>query len=140
MRVVVTGASGNIGTSVLGALVEEPRVESVLGVARRLPELELPKVEKGDPVFDALTRRGLILPEHSTALGSSIREDEHYDQVAFFPPGETEQALITACAVFDWDGALFRTLWNGRGPDAFFEFARYHISDHRLLWAQLALA
>ena len=105
-----------------------------------LGDFNLPKVEQGDPVFDALTQRGLILPEHSTALGSSLRDDEHYDQIAFFPPGETQQALITACAVFDWDGALFRTLWNGRGPDAFFEYARYHISDHRLLWAQLALA
>jgi nucleoside-diphosphate-sugar epimerase len=45
MRVVVLGATGNVGTSVLEALVEEPRVESVLGLARRRPRLELPKVE-----------------------------------------------------------------------------------------------
>ena len=45
MRVVVTGASGNAGTSVLHALEHEPAVESVLGVARRMPELSLPKVE-----------------------------------------------------------------------------------------------
>ncbi|HKG43311.1 MAG TPA: NAD-dependent epimerase/dehydratase family protein [Gaiellaceae bacterium] len=45
MRVVVVGATGNVGTSLLEALVEDPAVESVLGLARRLPDLELPKVE-----------------------------------------------------------------------------------------------
>jgi nucleoside-diphosphate-sugar epimerase len=45
MRVVVVGATGNVGTSLLDALVEEPEVESVLGLARRRPRLELPKVE-----------------------------------------------------------------------------------------------
>jgi UDP-glucose 4-epimerase len=44
MRVVVTGASGNVGTSVLAALGEEPQVEEIIGVARRLPSLQPPKV------------------------------------------------------------------------------------------------
>jgi UDP-glucose 4-epimerase len=43
MRVVVTGASGNVGTSVLRALAGEPAVTSVLGLARRRPEVEMPK-------------------------------------------------------------------------------------------------
>jgi nucleoside-diphosphate-sugar epimerase len=43
MRVVVTGASGNVGTSLLRALEDEAAVTSVLGLARRRPELELPK-------------------------------------------------------------------------------------------------
>src|SRR4051794_25887183 len=37
MRVLVTGASGNVGTSVLAALAEEPSVTEIVGVARRLP-------------------------------------------------------------------------------------------------------
>jgi UDP-glucose 4-epimerase len=45
MRVVVVGASGNVGTSVLAALAREEAVESVLGVARRIPQLAVPKVE-----------------------------------------------------------------------------------------------
>ena len=45
MRVVVVGATGNVGTSVLLTLSGEPAIDSVLGIARRLPELELPKVE-----------------------------------------------------------------------------------------------
>ncbi len=45
MRVVVVGATGNVGTSVLRSLENEDRVESVLGVARRLPGLRMEKVE-----------------------------------------------------------------------------------------------
>jgi nucleoside-diphosphate-sugar epimerase len=45
MRVVVVGATGNVGTSLLASLASDPEVGSVLGLARRLPELRLPKVE-----------------------------------------------------------------------------------------------
>jgi UDP-glucose 4-epimerase len=45
MRIVVVGATGNVGTSTLRALGDDERVESILGLARRLPELEMPKVE-----------------------------------------------------------------------------------------------
>ena len=45
MRVVVTGASGNVGTSVLAALAGEPQVQEIVGIARRVPEVEMPKVE-----------------------------------------------------------------------------------------------
>jgi nucleoside-diphosphate-sugar epimerase len=45
MRVVITGASGNVGTSVLHALAREPAVDSILGVQRRLPEMSFPKTE-----------------------------------------------------------------------------------------------
>jgi nucleoside-diphosphate-sugar epimerase len=37
MRVVVTGATGNVGTSVLRALAAEPAVDEVVAVARRAP-------------------------------------------------------------------------------------------------------
>jgi UDP-glucose 4-epimerase len=45
MRVVVVGASGNVGTSVLRSLAAEPAVESVLGIARRIPRQRFPKTE-----------------------------------------------------------------------------------------------
>ena len=47
MRVVVVGASGNVGTSLLRALADDPDVESVLGLARRLPGVAFPKTEWG---------------------------------------------------------------------------------------------
>jgi nucleoside-diphosphate-sugar epimerase len=43
MRVVVTGASGNVGTSLLRALAGDAAVTSVLGLARRLPGIEVDK-------------------------------------------------------------------------------------------------
>jgi nucleoside-diphosphate-sugar epimerase len=43
MRVVVIGASGNVGTSLLQSLAGEPAVTSVLGLARRRPEAEVAK-------------------------------------------------------------------------------------------------
>ncbi|WP_411103148.1 NAD-dependent epimerase/dehydratase family protein [Streptomyces sp. cmx-4-9] len=44
MKVVVTGATGNTGTSVMRVLAEGPAVTDVLGAARRLPRHPLPGV------------------------------------------------------------------------------------------------
>jgi endonuclease/exonuclease/phosphatase family metal-dependent hydrolase len=103
-----------------------------------LGDFNLPKAEPGDPIFEALTRRGLHLPEHSTQIGSTIETDSHYDQVAFFP-GETQQEFTGNLGVFDFDGALFRTLWEARTPREFFAYVRYYVSDHRPLWAEFRL-
>jgi UDP-glucose 4-epimerase len=56
MRVVVVGASGNIGTSLLASLAAETAVTSVLGVCRRRPAAEFPKTEwrAGDVSSSAL--------------------------------------------------------------------------------------
>jgi UDP-glucose 4-epimerase len=43
MRVVVVGATGNVGTSLLSALAADDGVEEIVGVARRLPATEAPK-------------------------------------------------------------------------------------------------
>jgi UDP-glucose 4-epimerase len=45
MHVVVIGATGNVGTSLLRALAADPAVTSVLGVARRRPALRIPKTD-----------------------------------------------------------------------------------------------
>ncbi len=99
-----------------------------------LGDFNLPKAVPGDPVYEALTARGLHLPAHSTQIASSIATDSHYDQVAFFP-GETGQEFITS-GVFDFDGAVFADLWRARGRADFEAYVRYHLSDHRPLWAQ----
>jgi nucleoside-diphosphate-sugar epimerase len=44
MRVVVTGATGNHGSSLVRRLSRDPEVERITGLARRLPKLALPKV------------------------------------------------------------------------------------------------
>lgn len=43
IRVVVVGATGNVGTSVVRALTDDPAVDSVLGLARRVPRWRPPK-------------------------------------------------------------------------------------------------
>jgi UDP-glucose 4-epimerase len=54
VRVVITGATGNVGTSVLAALSGDDRVNSILGLARRVPAIDYPKVEwQGADVTEA---------------------------------------------------------------------------------------
>jgi nucleoside-diphosphate-sugar epimerase len=91
-RVVVLGATGNVGTSVVTALAADPRVASILGVARRLPQWSAPRTEwaQADIEHDDLVGlfRGadvvihlawLIQPTHSplitwrTNVGGSLR-------------------------------------------------------------------
>ncbi len=43
MKVVITGAKGNVGTSTVKALGESPEIEEIVGLARREPTLEQPK-------------------------------------------------------------------------------------------------
>ena len=45
MRVVVVGATGNVGTSLVRQLSEDGRIEHVVGIARRTPALQLDKVQ-----------------------------------------------------------------------------------------------
>jgi UDP-glucose 4-epimerase len=56
MRIVVTGATGNVGTSVLDALGRDARVEQIVGVARRMPSWTPPRTEwvTADITSDAL--------------------------------------------------------------------------------------
>lgn len=61
MRVVVTGASGNVGTSLLDALSRDAQVDSILAIARRTPALTWPRTEwlaadvSGDDLAPALS-------------------------------------------------------------------------------------
>jgi nucleoside-diphosphate-sugar epimerase len=56
MRVVVIGATGNAGTALLRALVDEPAVHEIVGVARRRPRSAAPKTtfQVADVSRDAL--------------------------------------------------------------------------------------
>jgi UDP-glucose 4-epimerase len=45
MRVVITGATGNVGTSLVAALSGDPRVDEIVGVARRRPRWHVGKTE-----------------------------------------------------------------------------------------------
>ena len=45
MRIIVTGATGNVGSRLLPRLLDHPDVDSVVGLARRLPATPHPRVE-----------------------------------------------------------------------------------------------
>jgi endonuclease/exonuclease/phosphatase family metal-dependent hydrolase len=103
-----------------------------------LGDFNLPQAEPGDPIFDQLTSRGLHLPTHATQIGSSIADESmHYDQIAFFP-GDTEDHFRSS-GVYDYDGAVFHTLFQNRGRNDFLAYCRYYVSDHRPLWAEFAI-
>jgi len=57
MRVAITGATGNAGTSLLDALLRDPQVTEVIGIARRRPEIKLPRTRwvTADVAKDDLT-------------------------------------------------------------------------------------
>jgi len=95
-------------------------------------------VNPADPVYQALTKRGLQLPPHSTEVGSAIASDSHYDQVAFFP-SQTKQEFAGQCGVFDFDGAVFKTLWDTKTPAQFRAYIKYYLSDHLPLWAEFKI-
>ena len=103
-----------------------------------LGDFNMPKRQVGDPIFTALTKLGLELPEHSTTIASSIASDANYDQIAFLP--ETTQRCFTGNkGVFDYDTVVFPALWQGgANKKNFLAYLRYYLSDHRPMWVQLA--
>lgn len=103
-----------------------------------LGDFNLPELSDDDPIYRTLTARGLELPAHKSAVGgSSLQGHKHYDQVAFFP-GETSE-FAERVDVFDFDNAIFADLHRSRPLKQFLSYLRYHLSDHRPLWAQFAI-
>ena len=115
-----------------------------------LGDFNLPRLEAGDPVYDALVAKGIELPEHSDLVGgSNLNGDKFYDQIAFVPG--LKQSRLVASGTFDFDGAVFSGLWKDdpsgllsdeavlKKNTQFFAYMRYYISDHRPLWAQLKI-
>ena len=117
------------------------RKKSLLSFTRELVvmgDFNMPKCEEGDPIYKALTKLGLDLPEHSTQIGSSISSDANYDQIAFLPQ-TTRDHFTGNKGVFDFDTALFPALWNdGANEKNFRAYLRYYFSDHRPMWVQLS--
>jgi endonuclease/exonuclease/phosphatase family metal-dependent hydrolase len=105
-----------------------------------LGDFNLPVRDESDPIYRALTSKGLHLPPHSTKVGgSNLNDDAQYDQMAVFP-GPMEEA-IEQSGVFDFDGALFRDLWGPtkKEQSRFRSYVKYYLSDHRPLWTALKI-
>ena len=85
MRVVVVGATGNVGTSLVRALARDSGVDSVLGVARRRPALALPKTEwaEADVASSELVPlfRGADAVVHLAWVIQPSRDQEHMRRI-----------------------------------------------------------
>lgn len=99
-------------------------------------DFNLPEAMPGDPVFEALTDRGLKLPPHSTRIPTNVSNSSDYDQIAVTPG---LMSKIVDEGVFDFDGAIFSNIFDANTPGYWRRCAKYYISDHRPLWMQFAL-
>lgn len=98
-------------------------------------DLNLPIRDMSSNVFKALIAKGLILPQHSTLMGSNLAGDKDYDQLAFHAGG-MQNSYTGNSGVFDFDHTPFFTdAWN-TSPEYFNTAVKYHIADHRPLWAE----
>ena len=102
-------------------------------------DFNMPRVEEGDEICNILTKGGLRVPKYNTELvGSNLAGDKDYDELVFFP-SRTNEDFTNRMGVFDFDKALFPSLWSDSDKDKqknFFQYIRYYISDHRPLWAE----
>lgn len=103
-----------------------------------LGDFNMPKVAPSDPIFRALTSRGLHLPDHTSEVGSNLTSDKHYDQIAFFP-GATQADFTGKHGVFDFDAVVFPDLWQ-RSQTDFNTYVKYYLSDHRPMWMEFKTA
>jgi UDP-glucose 4-epimerase len=82
MRVVVVGATGNVGWALVRALGDEPAIDSILGIARRLPRTSPPKVEWAAADVGADALEPLFRGAHAVvSLAWRIQPSRRLDEV-----------------------------------------------------------
>ena len=100
MRVVVIGGTGNVGTSVIRSLGADPAVTSIVGVARRVPDIRLPKTtwESADVVDSDLVPlvRGADAVIHLAWLIQPSRDKEAVARVNVEGSARVFQAVVAA--------------------------------------------
>jgi UDP-glucose 4-epimerase len=148
MRIVVTGATGNVGTSVIAALGADPRVREIVGIARRRPALEAPRTTwvEADIVDAPLTElfRGadavihlawLIQPSRDEAVTRAVNIDGSRRVFEAAAAGGVG-ALVHASSVGAYsrgpkDRAVDETWPTDGTPSSF--YARHKAATERLL-------
>lgn len=106
-------------------------------------DLNVPRASADDKVFRELLRAGMVPPQqlHGTAVGgNTVGLHRDYDQIVMYP--RTLQAASPQAGVFDYDTVVFPALWGDTKAeqDLFFDYVRYYLSDHRILWASFSTA
>ncbi|MEA5360985.1 NAD-dependent epimerase/dehydratase family protein [Amycolatopsis sp., V23-08] len=136
-RIVVTGATGNIGTGVIAALAADPRIEAITGLARRPAPENPPKttlvradVERDDLVpllrgADAVIHLAWLFqparrPERTwraNVLGSirlfeaaaeaGVPKLVHSSSIGAYSPRETTEPVDESWPTHGWPGAAY---------------------------------
>src|SRR3954469_23142871 len=108
MKIVVTGATGNVGTSVIRALAADERVEEIVGVARRTPRWPAPRTRwvAADIERDPLPFAGADVVIHLAWLIQPSRDGEELERVnvrgsrrVFQAAAEAGAAIVHASSV-----------------------------------------
>ncbi|MFG1697824.1 NAD-dependent epimerase/dehydratase family protein [Nonomuraea sp. NPDC049309] len=137
MRVVVVGATGNVGTSVVRALSTDDDVTSIVGVARRLPGWQAGRTEwrQADVATADLTRifdgadavvhlawlfqptRDPAVTWRANVLGSmrvfraaaeaGVRALVHASSVGAYSPGPKDRPVDESWPTHGWPGAAY---------------------------------
>jgi endonuclease/exonuclease/phosphatase family metal-dependent hydrolase len=111
-----------------------------------LGDMNIPRMAKNESTYKALVRYGMQPLDYLTKTGgTNLGNDKTYDQLAF-APGIARDRIIDY-GVFDFDNALFKSLWQQLGTalslkktiSKFNSYVKYQISDHRPIWVQLDL-
>ncbi|HEX3511771.1 MAG TPA: NAD-dependent epimerase/dehydratase family protein [Solirubrobacteraceae bacterium] len=149
MRIVVTGASGNVGTSVLQVLAQEPAVEEIVGIARRVPRAHFEKTswrqadvtrDRLEPLFEGaeavIHLAWLIQPSRDEALTRSVNvrgSERVFEAVA----NAAVPALVYASSVGAYapgppDGGAVNESWPATGVGTSF-YSRHKAEVERML-------
>ena len=101
-------------------------------------DFNIPRAQAGDAIFDALRERGLRFPPHRTRIPrfTNVSDSADYDQILITPG---MQSRVIERGVFDFDGALFASIYDAATPAYWRRCAKYYVSDHRPLWMQFQL-
>jgi nucleoside-diphosphate-sugar epimerase len=137
MRIVITGATGNVGTSTIQSLASDPKITSILGLARRAPDWQADKTEWAEadvaetdlvPLFsgaDAVVHLAwLFQPTHDSmvtwranVLGSTrvfkaaaqakVPALIHASSVGAYSPGPKDRAVDETWQTHGWPTAAY---------------------------------
>ena len=107
-----------------------------------LGDMNVPTMDKKDPVYKRLLKNKMKGTDYSNhideggKIGSNLPNDKTYDQLVFVD-SFSSRIKRKSFGMFAWDNAVFKSLWKSRKPADFRKYAKWAISDHRIVWVCL---
>lgn len=95
-------------------------------------DFNIPSIKKTDPLFSAVTSKGLRVPAALAGLhGSNLKKNKRYDQILHYP--RYTKSFSNNGGALDFYAGNHRPLFPDLSKDEF----TYQLSDHLPLWVQL---